>query len=76
MNRTRDYRRGCAERAKRRVARHIFWRFNRWGHGYLASDPHYVGREARTRHPCSCAMCGNPRRHFRGLTRQERRADG
>lgn len=28
-----------------------------------------------TRVPCSCAACGNPRRHFGGVTRQERRAD-
>jgi hypothetical protein len=37
-----------------------------------------IGRAARTRHPCSCYGCGNPRRHFKSpdwrLTLQERRA--
>ncbi|MBR3583584.1 MAG: hypothetical protein IKO01_09130 [Kiritimatiellae bacterium] len=41
----------------------------------LAEDPAAIGRRARTRVPCSCWMCGNPRR-FGGsdrLTMQERR---
>jgi hypothetical protein len=32
----------------------------------------------KTRKPCSCAMCGNPRKYFKGkdkLTMQERRAN-
>lgn len=40
-------------------------------------DDEYVNRRARyllqTPHPCSCAMCGNPRRHFGERTVQERR---
>ena len=28
-----------------------------------------------TRVPCSCPMCGNPRRHFGSKTMQEKRAD-
>lgn len=29
------------------------------------------GRLAHTRTPCSCAMCGNPRKHFKKVTLQE-----
>ncbi len=36
-----------------------------------------IGIAGTTRVPCSCAMCGNPRRNFKGkdaLTLQERKA--
>lgn len=33
-----------------------------------------IGKLAKTRQPCSCYCCGNPRRHFGELTMQERRA--
>jgi hypothetical protein len=33
-----------------------------------------VGILAQTRAPCSCAVCGNPRRHFGELLMSERRA--
>ena len=36
-----------------------------------------IGRAGITRVPCSCFMCGNPRRNFKGddaLTIQERKA--
>ncbi|MDY0305792.1 MAG: hypothetical protein RBR18_05085 [Desulfovibrionaceae bacterium] len=39
--------------------------------------PRAVGKAGRTRVPCSCAMCGNPRRNRKGkdrLTIQERRS--
>ena len=38
-----------------------------------------IGRRAHTPHPCSCAMCGNPRHHFKKkkdkLTVQEQKAN-
>jgi hypothetical protein len=34
-----------------------------------------LGFHANTPHPCSCYMCGNPRKYFNELTRQEIRAD-
>ena len=37
--------------------------------------PRQNGINARTKHPCSGACCGNPRRHFGELTMQERRAN-
>lgn len=35
----------------------------------------YAAMRAITPHPCSCPMCGNPRRHFGEKTIQEKRAD-
>ncbi len=48
-----------------------------WKSDALTDDDAYVGKRARTRVPCSCPMCGNPRRHGKTerLTLQERRAD-
>lgn len=37
-------------------------------------EPKLLGKVIDTPTPCSCWMCGNPRRHFQELTRQERRA--
>jgi hypothetical protein len=34
-----------------------------------------ASRYAETRTPCSCWMCGNPRRHFGERSRQERAAE-
>jgi hypothetical protein len=34
-------------------------------------DSPIAKRLIRTRKPCSCPFCGNPRRHFNQLTRQE-----
>lgn len=48
-----------------------------WQDDALAADDAYVGKRAATRVPCSCPMCGNPRRHGKSerLTLQERRAE-
>lgn len=49
-----------------------------WQVDELADDDAYVGKRARTRVPCSCHNCGNPRRtrgKKYGMTLQERRAD-
>lgn len=55
------------ERMKRRASRV----FAAWiGHH---DTPDARGRFARTRKPCSCYMCGNPRKHFDEPTVQERR---
>ena len=39
-------------------------------------DVRAQGRLAHARTPCSCWMCGNPRRHFGDTTLQERRQSG
>ena len=37
----------------------------------LAENPKIVGFRARTPTPCSCSMCGNPRKYFKQKTRKE-----
>lgn len=66
----RAYTRAQMERAKRR-ARHQCVTYY-----HIEPTPEAVGRHARTRKPCSCYMCGNPRRHHRELPFQERKALG
>ncbi len=64
--RDRAYRRHQLERVKRLVRLY-------YG-GVHRSDPRRLGGLAHTRTPCSCWMCGNPRRYRRELTLQEQRA--
>ena len=45
------------------------------GIDFYSDDGDYAKRLLRTRHPCSCPMCGNPRRHFGERTLQERTID-
>ena len=33
----------------------------------------HIRKMAETRHPCSCHMCGNPRKAFKEVTLQEQR---
>jgi len=61
--RGRALRRHHEQRMKRRVAHYYS--------GYAAGNPRGTGRLAHTRVPCSCWMCGNPRRWRRDLTLQE-----
>lgn len=44
----------------------------RWGRD-LRREPHQLAKVINTPTPCSCPMCGNPRRYFGELTLQERR---
>jgi len=41
--------------------------------GAFRSDPRHLGKIAHARAPCSCWMCGNPRRYFGERPIQERR---
>jgi len=41
--------------------------------GVFHGDPRHLGKIAHARTPCSCWMCGNPRRCFGAQTIQERR---
>lgn len=67
--RARAERRYVAERAKRRALARLSWLWRR-----RELTPRVVGLYAATRVPCSCPLCGNPRRHFGERTRQERQA--
>jgi hypothetical protein len=65
------YRRHQRQRATYRALRYLRWIFS--------SDPEWittrqVARYAGDRVPCSCAMCGNPRRYWGEVTAQEMRA--
>jgi hypothetical protein len=39
----------------------------------LAADPIWLGKMVQTPHPCSGMCCGNPRKWWGEMTRQERR---
>lgn len=62
--RTRAWRRAQAERWKNRVRKYRIVEGRE-------DNPATIGRIARTRTPCSCYMCGNPRRLFGERTWQE-----
>jgi len=64
MEKGRAYRRAQTERIKR--ARRKWW-------GRTLS-PKELGEVAKTPTPCSCYMCGNPRKHWSEPPIQERRA--
>jgi hypothetical protein len=65
---------------KRALRRHHYQRMKRravrlfrdiWKEPHLTRDDIMVGIYANTHKPCSCSMCGNPRRHFKKPTRKE-----
>ncbi len=63
--RSRDVRRHHEMRVKQRVA-------NYYG-GVFHGDARRLGKLAQTRTPCSCFMCGNPRKWEKQPTLGERR---
>ena len=66
--RDRAFRRAQDARLKERVRKY-------YG-GYAKHDPKAIGKLAQTRTPCSCSMCGNPRRWFGDPTLAEVRHAG
>lgn len=68
-------------RHRNRIGKRMVKRYYVWGSDGMdmdvANDPSQVGYLGNTRTPCSCWMCGNPRRKFKKgkerLTLQERR---
>ena len=71
-------RRHEGEKRVRRVMR-IFRQRHNWLEqrypGTYTDDGELAKMMISTRVPCSCFMCGNPRRYFGEKTIQERRAD-
>ena len=71
---------GGSVKSRRAVRRHheqrIKRRVTRYHGGHAVNQVRAVGKLARTRRPCSCWMCGNPRRHLGEVTVQERRLAG
>ncbi len=64
---SRSQRRAHIQRLKKLRAK--YWGFNR----KLA--PKFLSMCVTTAAICSCAMCGNPRKYFKEMTVQERRAN-
>jgi hypothetical protein len=71
--RGRAYRVYQMSRARARAVRYLRWRFA--GAAWEVT-PRQVTRYATDRTPCSCFLCGNPRRHTGERTRQEAEARG
>ncbi len=40
--------------------------------GAHKNNPRYLGIAINTQQPCSCYGCGNPRKHFKDVTKQEK----
>jgi hypothetical protein len=68
----------------RRIARKTFKRYNGKYPEEISPDEakHYVGgvethlgSYRKTKVPCSCPMCGNPRKYFGEKTVQEKKSD-
>ncbi|GAK58658.1 hypothetical protein U27_05632 [Candidatus Vecturithrix granuli] len=60
------------KRAIRRHHRERLKKKRRWHFGRILTEDEQ-GKVVDTPTPCSCSLCGNPRRHFHELTVQERR---
>lgn len=73
MPRTRAERRHHHQRMRQRTENFLDFKF------YKEFDAqafdHQVCRRTETRKPCSCEMCGNPRKHWKERTLQEKIAD-
>lgn len=64
---------------KRALRRHHAARLGKarrfhWGRD-IRNEPKYLGMAINTPCSCSCWMCGNPRRHLKKVTLQEKLAD-
>jgi len=74
MERTRAWRRHQLRRMKAKAFRK-FWKEN-WQRGLDRSVVlEWAKRSANHLASCSCAVCGNPRRHFKELTMAEKRSN-
>ncbi len=69
--RGRAYRRHQRHRAIARARRYLRWLFSS---SPETITPERISQFAADRTPCSCSMCGNPRRFFGEVTRQELQA--
>jgi hypothetical protein len=63
-------------RKRLQKARAGYWGMKRWAGIFGPPEPRQMGMVVDTPTPCSCWMCGNPRRYGSGrsLTMQEQRA--
>lgn len=49
------------------------WLKAKFWHGSESERDKHLRKMAETRQPCSCHMCGNPRKHWKDETMQEKR---
>lgn len=78
MSRTLEYRRDREKISKIRAIRKIKAdKFEIEGKTTDRSeDKVFIGKMASTHGAlCSCSMCGNPRRHFKEITKQEKKSN-
>ena len=78
MSRTLEYRRDREKISKIRAIRKIkVDKFEIEGKTTDRSDDKvFIGKMASTHGAlCSCSMCGNPRRHFKEITKQEKKSN-
>jgi len=74
MNRSSAYRRFRENQAKLKAKRYLK-RISFLGEKSTAEDLTQVGRMASCHcKPCSCYMCGNPRKHFGDVTMREKKS--
>jgi hypothetical protein len=69
-NKSRADRRHHHDRMKQKVSK-FYW-IKKW-FGTEESREEHIRQMAETRKPCSCYMCGNPRKHWKDKTMQEKR---
>lgn len=62
---------------KRAIRRYHYKRlkYNRKKYWFAGKSEKYLGMCVTTPSPCSCYMCGNPRKYFKSLTMQEKKAN-
>lgn len=68
-------RRQMEEKFKQRARKRIRWQMNILPEEDLEKNSKFVGKLSKTRKPCSCFMCGNPRRYFGENPINERRQE-
>ena len=72
MSKTRAERRHHHQRMLDRV-KSFHWLKKKFWNGSEDERELHLKKIAETRHPCSCHMCGNPRKHWKDKTMQEHR---
>lgn len=78
MSRTLEYRRDREKISKIRAIRKV--KANKWEIEGKTTDQSedkvFIGKMASTHGAsCSCPMCGNPRRYFKEITKQEKKSN-
>jgi rubredoxin len=56
---------------RKAAAKYLFQYIYKGPSAECAQDEGMMGLWANTRVPCSCPLCGNPRKHFNEITNQE-----